>query len=125
MQGCVDAIGLRRRFGPQPQVRGGRRIETKGIPQTHLDASSAVILGLFQFMIGNTDWSVPGLHNIELVETATGDYLGVAYDYDWTGAIDARYAEPAATLGIRNVRQRLWRGWRRLIHRRLIRLRSP
>lgn len=89
---------------------GGRRIETKGIPQTHLDGSSAVILGLFQFMIGNTDWSVPGLHNIELVETATGDYLGVAYDYDWTGAIDARYAEPAATLGIRNVRQRLWRG---------------
>lgn len=89
---------------------GGKRIESPGIVQDQLEPTSAVTLGLFQFMIGGTDWSVPALHNIELVQTDSGRYLAVAYDYDWTGAVDARYAEPAPVLGIRSVRQRLWRG---------------
>ena len=89
---------------------GGTRIETRGIAQDLIDPPNAVLLGLFQFMIGGTDWSVPGLHNIELVQVDSTGYLAVSYDYDWTGAVDARYAEPAPQLGIRTVRQRLWRG---------------
>ena len=89
---------------------GGERIETRGTAQTQLEPASALTLGLFQYMIGGTDWSVPGLHNIELVQTDSGRMLAVAYDYDWSGAVDTRYAEPDPSLGIRNVRQRLWRG---------------
>ena len=89
---------------------GGKRIEERGVPQDRLEPTSALTLGLFQFMIGGTDWSVPGLHNIELVQTDSGRYIAIAYDYDWTGAVDARYAEPAPSLGIRTVRQRIWRG---------------
>ena len=89
---------------------GATRIEERGIAQERLELASAVTLGLFQFMIGGTDWSVPGLHNIELVRTPLGQEIAIAYDYDWTGAVDARYAEPAPSLGIRTVRQRVWRG---------------
>jgi hypothetical protein len=89
---------------------GGKRNETRGTAQTRLQPTSALTLAMFQYMIGNTDWSVPGLHNIEIVEADSGVLYAVAYDFDWTGAINARYAEPDPSLGIRSVRQRLWRG---------------
>lgn len=38
----------------------------------------------------------------------------VPYDFDQTGIVNPRYAEPAEQLGIRSVRQRLWRG--RCVH---------
>ena len=67
-------------------------------------------VSLWNYWIGNTDWSVAALHNIELFRNATGDYVTVAYDYDWSGAVNARYAFPNPMLGIRGVRDRLHRG---------------
>lgn len=67
-------------------------------------------LSLFEFWIGNTDWSVAALHNIELYRNKQGDYIPVAYDFDWSGAVNARYSFPNPTLGIRTVRERLHRG---------------
>ena len=67
-------------------------------------------LSLFQFWIGNTDWSLAGLHNISLFRNTAGEYVPVAYDFDWSGAVNARYASPAPQLGIRTVRERLHRG---------------
>ena len=67
-------------------------------------------VSLWNYWIGNTDWSVAALHNIELFRNATGDYVTVAYDYDWSGAVNARYSFPNPMLGIRNVRERLHRG---------------
>jgi len=67
-------------------------------------------VSLWNYWIGNTDWSVAALHNIELFRNAGGDYVTVAYDYDWSGAVNARYSFPNPMLGIRNVRERLHRG---------------
>lgn len=71
----------------------------------HLDRIS-----LWEYAIGNTDWSVSALHNIVLYSRADGSYRPVAYDFDWTGLVNPRYAYPNPTLGIRTVRQRLHRG---------------
>lgn len=71
----------------------------------HLDRIS-----LWEFAIGNTDWSVSALHNIVLMQRPDGGYRPVAYDFDWTGLVNPRYAFPNPTLGIRTVRQRLHRG---------------
>ncbi len=66
-------------------------------------------LSLFEFWIGNTDWSLGALHNITLFRDANG-HVPVAYDFDWSGAVNARYSFPQSTLGIRTVRERLHRG---------------
>lgn len=84
--------------------------EQMGARWTDLEAEELDRLSLFQYWIGNTDWSVSGLHNISLFGSGNGLYLPVAYDFDWTGLVSARYSFPNATLGIRTVRDRLHRG---------------
>ncbi len=67
-------------------------------------------VSVFQYMIGNTDFSLVESHNVVIVRTADGDLLPIPYDFDWSGLVSARYARPNETLGIRHVRQRLYRG---------------
>lgn len=67
-------------------------------------------ISLWEFAIGNTDWSVSGLHNIIILRSEDGSYRPVAYDFDWTGLVNPRYAFPNPKLGLRTVRQRLHRG---------------
>lgn len=67
-------------------------------------------ISLFQFMIGNTDWSTSAQHNIVILRDSTATYRPIAYDFDWTGLVNPRYATPNAALPIRSVRQRLHRG---------------
>jgi hypothetical protein len=66
-------------------------------------------LSLWEYWIGNTDWSLGALHNITLFRDKDG-HIPVAYDFDWSGAVNARYSFPQSTLGIRTVRERLHRG---------------
>lgn len=84
--------------------------ETQGALFADVVAEELNRVSLWEFWIGNTDWSVAALHNIELFRNAEGDYLPVAYDFDWSGAVNARYSFPNPTLGIRTVRERLHRG---------------
>jgi hypothetical protein len=62
-------------------------------------------------MIGNTDFSFGGLHNAELLALPNGQYKPIAYDFDFSGAIDAPYATPDPSLIITRVRDRQYRGW--------------
>ncbi|MGI8401604.1 MAG: hypothetical protein ACR2NS_08400 [Gemmatimonadaceae bacterium] len=45
---------------------GGRVLEQKGAGGENLDPLQDALFGLFQYFIGNTDFSVAGLHNVEL-----------------------------------------------------------
>lgn len=73
-------------------------------------------VNLFQYMIGNTDWSVPKYHNIKLMapknDTLARPYA-IPYDFDYCGLVDASYAVPSEGLGIESVTQRLYRGFPR------------
>lgn len=92
---------------------GGRVFEVKGVPPGQLEPYDTFVLSLFQYMIGNTDWSVPGLHNIQIIQTDSASFprhYALAYDWDFTGLVRARYAIPDQRLRIRNVRDRLYRG---------------
>ena len=71
---------------------------------------------LFQYMIGNTDWAVQKYHNMKLVRPkndTTARPYPVAYDFDYSGLVDAPYAVPNEQLGISSVRERLYRGFYR------------
>jgi hypothetical protein len=71
-------------------------------------------LALFNFMIGNYDWSVPGLHNVLVIKSMNFDPYGlgiaIPHDFDWTGLVNASYAIPAETIGTDNVRERVFVG---------------
>ncbi|MDX2246153.1 MAG: hypothetical protein SF052_05230 [Bacteroidia bacterium] len=69
-------------------------------------------LSVFQYMIGNTDWSIAELHNIRLVMINPAEPpLAVPYDFDWSGFVNTPYALPNPDLGIVSVRDRLFRGF--------------
>lgn len=96
---------------PQALARrlGARELDVKGAVSDDLDERTRVVMGVFQYMIGNTDWSTPGLHNVELFSRHDALYP-VPYDFDHSGAVNAHYALPPPQLPIRSVRQRLFRG---------------
>jgi hypothetical protein len=85
-------------------------VEQKGALFADVVAPVLDRLSLFNFWMGNTDWSLSALHNITLFRDSTHRYVPVAYDFDWSGAVNARYSFPQSTLGIRTVRDRLHRG---------------
>lgn len=71
-------------------------------------------VAIFNYMVGNYDWSVPGQHNIKVIKSLIVDtvQLGIAipYDFDWTGVVNTSYAIPAENVGTENVRVRIFLG---------------
>ncbi|MCC6282903.1 MAG: hypothetical protein IT262_20020 [Saprospiraceae bacterium] len=69
-------------------------------------------MAVFEYMIGNTDWSVQYQQNIKLI---AGDSSSVAipvpYDFDHSGIVNAPYAAPAVELQMNSIRQRRFRGY--------------
>lgn len=89
----------------------GALMDVKGAEFSHVDSLQLGLVGTFLYMIGATDWSLRGLHNIELVQDLErGVFHLVAYDFDFTGIVNAVYARPDPRLRIRSVRDRLYRG---------------
>ncbi len=93
-------------------ARNGSEVWKKQLlNQSHLQREDTRKMAVFQYMIGNTDWGVSFLQNIVLV---TPDTLlppvGVPYDFDQAGIVDAPYAAPHAELGITSNLTRLYRG---------------
>jgi hypothetical protein len=82
----------------------------KGVHQEETDFEQMGLVTLFQYLIGNTDWSVAALHNIVLIRDSVGIVFPVPYDFDWSGVISTPYAQPDPRLGIRTVRERTYRG---------------
>jgi len=96
--------------GDLAQRRHAAPFDTRGAYFDDLEPDQWGNLQLFEYMIGNTDWSVANLHNITLLKDTSGVIHPVPYDFDWSGAVNARYAFPDKSLPVRSVRDRLWRG---------------
>lgn len=97
--------------GQMAARNGARLLDAKGGRFADVDSLQLGLVGVFLYLIGGTDWSLSGLHNMELVQhVERGWFYPVAYDFDWTGIVNARYATPDARLRIRSVRDRLYRG---------------
>lgn len=90
---------------------GGRMLTIKGAQPADLEPYQSALVGVFQYMIGNTDFALGALHNAELLATNTGDYMPVVYDFDFAGAVNARYATVDPRLPMRSVRIRQYRGF--------------
>jgi hypothetical protein len=90
---------------------GGLEVKLKGARADDLDPFHNAFAGVFQYFIGNTDFSIAGLHNMELLSQQDGTVYPIPWDYDFAGAINTRYATTDPSLTIRRVRERLYRGY--------------
>lgn len=90
---------------------GGTLMEVPQADPGNFADRAAVRLSVFQYLLGNTDWSMAYFHNVKLVRTSDGRYVPVPYDFDWSGLVDARYAQPDPSLPIDDVRERIYRGF--------------
>jgi len=69
-------------------------------------------MAVFQYLIGNTDWSVQYLQNIKLMAVdSQAPMYTVPYDFDHAGIVGAPYAKPAPELELLSVYKRRYRGY--------------
>jgi hypothetical protein len=90
------------------------------VPPSELHSVETSYFSLFQYMIGNLDFAATGgpdknkcCHNAKIIgkgEDESPKYV-IPYDFDSTGLVNAHYAAPPDKLKVRNVRQRLYRGF--------------
>lgn len=89
----------------------GRMIRPNVMSPKGVDTSSLDRLCLFEFMIGNTDWSIYNLHNIRiLMQESKQRVISIPYDFDYAGAVEAPYAVPQKGLNIETVQERYYFG---------------
>jgi len=69
-------------------------------------------MAVFEYMIGNTDWSVQYFQNVKLIadDSLSMPYT-VPYDFDHAGIVDAPYAKPAEALLLSSTQERRYRGY--------------
>ncbi|HUQ20200.1 MAG TPA: hypothetical protein VM099_11360 [Gemmatimonadaceae bacterium] len=88
-----------------------KMMKEKGAGPEFVEPFHNALVGIFEYMIGNTDWSIFALHNIELLSQPDGNVIPIPMDFDFSGVVNARYATPDPKLSISSVRQRLFRGY--------------
>ena len=91
--------------------------EAESTEASALDGRQTNLVSLFQYLIGNTDFSpIRGAngerccHNVVLLGDDNGTLVPVPYDFDMSGLVSAPYASPNPRFRLRSVRQRLYRG---------------
>jgi hypothetical protein len=98
-----------------------KRNNCKEMPESTISSESTerkqmTLVNIFEFMIGNTDWSVPNNHNIKLIKPKKDSLaraIPVPYDFDYSGLVNADYAVPDAIMKQESVVVRVYRGFPR------------
>jgi len=94
------------------EVLNIEQAELSTIQPDHLNLTS-----LFQFLIGNTDFSPfeggydECCHNYDLFGHGAEPLLSVPYDFDHSGFVNAPYAMPAEWVDINNIKERVYLGY--------------
>ena len=94
-------------------------VETESISADNLAADHTALLVLFQYMVGNTDFSMLApapdeddcCHNSKVIGREGSDLVILPYDFDQAGLINTEYSIPSEVLRIDRVTQRLYRGF--------------
>src|SRR5262245_59065495 len=89
---------------------GGRTVSVQRLAFKDLEIEPLTQLMVFEFMLGNTDFSIFALHNVVLVQTPDSKLHPVPYDFDLSGFVRPPYAVGDRRLGLKSVDERLYRG---------------
>jgi hypothetical protein len=95
--------------------KGGKLIK-RDINPMGQEVIASIRSNLFQFMIGNVDFSAGHQHNCKLIYV-DNKIIPIPYDFDMSGFVDPVYgvlpSPKGGSLGISNIKQRLYRGFKR------------
>jgi len=75
-----------------------------------VDSTYYALVSFFEYMIGNTDWSVEMLQNIEVIQTVKGRNIPVPYDFDISACVCPPYAPRALNVDSTTFMKRRYRG---------------
>jgi len=89
------------------------QIKSENLGMKHVEKTSMILFSMFQYMIGNVDWSIAGTHNIKLLKSK--DFTQelpfvVPYDFDHAGLVNTSYAVNVRDPEIASVRTRVFDG---------------
>ena len=90
---------------------GAQLLPEDSFDPARLDLNAADQMALFNFMIGNTDWSIENQENVFLLRFPDGKDVPVIYDLDMAGLVNAYYASPAANVPVKKVKHRYYLGF--------------
>ena len=88
----------------------GRIVGLQRLVFKDLDPDTLNLMMVFEYMIGNTDYSIYVQHNVRVVQMPDRTLHPVPYDFDISGFVNPPYAIPARGLIIKTVKDRLYRG---------------
>jgi hypothetical protein len=92
----------------------GTEVITTNLTQKNIKPEMMDRMAIFNYMIGNTDWSVPIKHNVTVFSQGLSENpnLGaiVPYDFDYSGLNNTDYAVPFEGLGLKSVLERRYLG---------------
>ncbi|MEM6396138.1 MAG: hypothetical protein AAF741_07300 [Bacteroidota bacterium] len=69
---------------------------------------NAEMVSLFQYMIGNLDYSLAQGRNVKLMQKDNGQITAVPYDFDFAGMVGTDYTRLRVDLGQRWAGERVW-----------------
>ena len=81
-----------------------------GILKEDINREEYKKMALFQYMIGNSDWSLRQVRNVKVM-VLDGKYVVVPYDFDFAGLVLAPYARVNSDYELRSLRQRVYLGF--------------
>lgn len=82
------------------------------IKPEQIEPDAFLTMAVFEYLIGNTDWSVQYRQNIKLIAADSNAVpIPVPYDFDHSGLVNAPYAIPAEALKLSSGRERRYRGY--------------
>ncbi len=90
---------------------GAQLLPENSFDPARLSLEAADQLALFNFMVGNTDWSIENQDNVFLLRFPDGKDVPVIYDLDMSGLVNAHYASPSPDLPVKKVRHRYYLGY--------------
>ncbi len=89
-------------------------VKSEALSQRHMYPSIIDRIAIFNYMVSNWDWSVPGQHNVSVFTSSqpgsAGQGIPIPYDFDLTGVVNADYAIPPPGMSIETNRDRLFAG---------------
>ncbi|MEP7318078.1 MAG: hypothetical protein ABI921_05045 [Panacibacter sp.] len=92
--------------------RNGLVAVTRKMKPEQAEPDAFLKMAVFEYLVGNTDWSVQYLQNIKLLAADSNAVaIAVPYDFDHAGIVNAPYAKPAEELELGSVRERRYRGY--------------
>jgi hypothetical protein len=89
---------------------GGSKEFLMGLPDSCFNFQQEKITALFNYMIGNTDWSTKLARNLEMIKCPDSSFMIVPYDFDFAGLVNAPYAVPNNFIGQKSIHERIYLG---------------